>query len=250
MKTTKAAPQSTRRAASAGASKSKALPKRNTAGRPTADELERRKAKVMQIATSLFVKQGYAATSLVDIAKGAGVATRTLYQHFGDKEAIFRDVMYARDTAAVFPPPEISDDETLFDVMMRTAQYACEVTFRKSTVELMRLAIGESKRFPDMMRKLIDISHERFRANIEAIFEELASRSAIREADTRTAADMFIHLVLGDTPLMVIAGWKAPVPSEAELSQKVELFIQGRWGETAAKAARNRKIPTAKTRQS
>ena len=45
----------------------------NQAGRPTAAELEKRKALVMEIATHLFVAQGYAATSLVDIAKGAGV---------------------------------------------------------------------------------------------------------------------------------------------------------------------------------
>ena len=51
--------------------KTKRKPK-NQAGRPTALELERRKALVMDIATELFVTQGYAATSLVDIAKGAG----------------------------------------------------------------------------------------------------------------------------------------------------------------------------------
>ena len=67
----------------------------NQAGRPTAAELERRKARVMEVATELFVQQGFAATSLVDIARGAGVATRTLYQHFGDKEAIFREVIFA-----------------------------------------------------------------------------------------------------------------------------------------------------------
>jgi len=53
------------------------------AGRPTLVELERRKRKVLEVATKLFVRDGYSATSLVDIAKGAGVATRTVYQHFG-----------------------------------------------------------------------------------------------------------------------------------------------------------------------
>ena len=69
----------------------------NQAGRPTAVELERRKGRVMEVATALFVANGYAATSLVDIARGAGVATRTLYRHFGDKEALFREVIFARD---------------------------------------------------------------------------------------------------------------------------------------------------------
>src|SRR6266702_1955558 len=100
------------------------------AGRPTVDELERRKLKVMQVATSLFVRDGYAATSLVDIAKGAGVATRTVYQHFGDKEAIFRQVMFARETAAVFAPPAIQPEDSLFDIIVRAANYIVEVSLR------------------------------------------------------------------------------------------------------------------------
>ena len=42
------------------------------AGRPTAVELERRKARVMEVATQLFVANGYAGTSLIDIARQTG----------------------------------------------------------------------------------------------------------------------------------------------------------------------------------
>ena len=37
----------------------------------------------MQVPTTLFVQQSYAATSSIDIDRAPGVATRTLYQHFG-----------------------------------------------------------------------------------------------------------------------------------------------------------------------
>ena len=126
--------------------KSKRKPK-NQAGRPTASELERRKSLVMDIATELFVGQGYAATSLVDIAKGAGVATRTLYQHFGDKEALFREVIFARDAAGAIAKPVVEDGDTLFEALMRAANYALEVTFRPHSIGLMRLMIAESQRF-------------------------------------------------------------------------------------------------------
>src|SRR6266446_4949923 len=91
------------------ASKRLAAPKKKTpqkrktgssAGRPTADELERRKARVMEVATALFVERGFAATALIDIASFSGVATRTLYQHYGDKEGLFREVIYARNIGA------------------------------------------------------------------------------------------------------------------------------------------------------
>ena len=137
------------------------------AGRPTFGELERRKHKIMQVATSLFVRDGYAGTSLVDIAKGAGVATRTVYQHFGDKEAMFRHVMFARETAAVFAPPAIPPDDPLFDIIVRAANYILEVSLRPTTVDLMRLTISESKRFPELTKKLTDVTYSRFRTNVK-----------------------------------------------------------------------------------
>lgn len=45
----------------------------------------RTKAHIFEVARSLFLEQGYAATSLRDIAKAAGVSTGTLYRHYPSK---------------------------------------------------------------------------------------------------------------------------------------------------------------------
>jgi TetR/AcrR family transcriptional repressor of mexJK operon len=207
------------------------------AGRPTLDELERRKHKVMQVATSLFVRDGYAATSLVDIAKGAGVATRTVYQHFGDKEAIFRHVMFARETAAVYAPPAIHAEDSLFEIMVRAANYIIDVSLRPTTVDLMRLTIAESKRFPELTKKLTDATYSRFRANVKAIFDELVQRGLVSDPDPALSAAMFVDLILGTTTLLVYAGWQSPPPRYSQLNQKIELFLQGRFGSKVTQKA-------------
>lgn len=219
--------------------------KRNQAGRPTEDELARRKDRIREVATALFVRDGYAATSLVDIAKYAGVATRTVYQHFGDKEAIFRNVMYAPETAAVFEPPEIRGDDTLFESMMRAAQYVYEVSFRPNTIDLMRLAIAESKRFPDLVQKLTHATYERFRANVRHIFEEAITRGLVDDPDPAISADLFIDLILGTTPVLIYTGWESS-PTNLQLETKVDLFIKGRFGPKAVKTARDVHIRTQK----
>jgi AcrR family transcriptional regulator len=218
--------------------RTKPAKKGNPAGRPTLDELERRKTKVMKVATDLFIREGYAATSLVDIAKQAGVATRTLYQHFGDKEAMFQSVMYARDSAAVFAPPEVTDDDSIFDVMMKVADYAHEVNYRPTTIDLMRLAISESKRFPTMMKRLMEQSNRRFKANVKHEIDELVARRMVQDDNTAEAAEMFIHLVIGNTPVMVYGGWESPPTNRKMLEDKVDLFINGRWGAVVAKRAK------------
>ena len=222
----------------------KAKPQRkqlNQAGRPTASELERRKAKVMEVATGLFVTQGYAATSLVDIARGAGVATRTLYQHFGDKEAIFREVIFARDAGASLDQPTVRNGDTLYDALLRAGHYAYQVTYREQAIGLMRLMIAESTRFPEFMQSVATSIFARFRRNIEKVFEEAQAAGLIPAGDHARAAELFTDLVLGSHPIMTYTNWDSAPPTEADIVERVELFILGRFGAAGARTARTRK---------
>jgi AcrR family transcriptional regulator len=207
------------------------------AGRPTLEELERRKARVMQVATDLFVHHGYAATSLVDIAKAAGVATRTLYQHFGDKEAIFMEVVTARESGAVFQPPSLADCASLREGLLKVARYVCDVSFRPRSVDLMRLTIAESRRFPEFMMHLIEKTFAHFRSEVASMFRQLAAAKLAPPSDAQASAAVFVDLILGVTPLLVYAGWGTSRPTEAELAAKVDLFILGRFGPAVAKRA-------------
>lgn len=100
------------------------------------------------------------------------------------------------------------------DRLVRLAEHICAVAFRPSTVDLMRLVIAESKRFPRMMRELIQATDARFRATVRKVFDELAERGLVDDSETAASAEMFIHLVLGDTPLYIHVGWNAAVPTK------------------------------------
>ena len=206
------------------------------AGRPTLVELERRKARVMEVATRLFVLNGFAATSLVDIAKEAGVATRTVYQHFGDKEAIFFEVLAARETGEVFPHPSLTDETDLFDATMAVARYICDVSLRPRSVDLMRLTIAESRRFPNFMKKLCGKAFAYFRAEVAQMFDELSARGRAPAHDSSESAGLLVDLILGSTPLLVYAGLASSRPTDEELAVKVDLFLRGRFGISRAEA--------------
>ena len=200
---------------------------KNRAGRPTQDELQRRKSKIMQVAEALFIRHGFAATTIVEIASGAGVATRTVYEHFGDKEAIFRSVALAGQKANVFPPPMIDESSTLNEVIMALAKYAFEVAYRPGAVDNRCLLVGESKRFPELAKHIFELGYEKFRSNIKWTFDELVAGGVFTDSDTGTSAEIFIDLILGAGAMYVVAGWEAP---NADISEKVDLFIRGRWG--------------------
>jgi len=220
-------------------------PRANQPGRPTAAELERRKARVMQVATEMFVANGYAATSLVDIARGAGVATRTLYQHFGDKEAMFREVIYARGNASAIAKPGVEDGDTLYSALMRAGQYAIDTAFRPQSIGLMRLMIAESQRFPEFMRQVGTTIFSNFRGNIEKVFAGLETAGLIPAGDHARSALMFTDLILGSSPIMTYTNWAPSPPGREDLEERVKLFIQGRFDADVARDARTRKANIA-----
>ncbi|HEX7819684.1 MAG TPA: TetR/AcrR family transcriptional regulator [Sphingobium sp.] len=218
---------------------------RNQAGRPTLAELERRKTIVMEVATQLFVAQGYSETSLVDIAKRAGVATRTLYQHFGDKEAIFRDVVFARRESGLMPLSHPVVGATLYEVLEHEAKILFAYVLADRSVELMRLMVAESRRFPELMKKVANATFARVLTNITQIFVELAGRGQIPDDDHASSARMFVDLVLGNTPIMVYTNWQTLRPAPAEIERKIDLFINGRFGPTIAQMARTHRPAAA-----
>jgi TetR/AcrR family transcriptional regulator, mexJK operon transcriptional repressor len=218
--------------------------KQNRAGRPTAQELERRKQRVMQVATEMFVARGYAATTLLDIAKQAGVATRTLYQHFGDKEAIFREVIFARETA-ILAAPVVDQDEDLVAALRKAARYCYDLALRPSAIQVMRLMIAESARFPELMSKVVTTIFSRFTMNIAQFFAQLADRGLIPAGDHERSAELFVDLVLGNRTVMIYFGWASAAPTERDIETKVDVFINGRYGAAGAAAGTADRIPKA-----
>ncbi len=210
----------------------------NQAGRPTASELERRKERVIEVATELFVERGFAATSLVDIARDAGVATRTLYQHFGDKEAIFREVIFARDAEAALQPPKLESGDTLYGALLKASDYAYAITYRERSIGLMRLMIAESNRFPEFMQSVAKSIFSHFRGNIKNLLESLASEGLVPQGDHARSAELFSDLVLGSHPIMTYTNWDAALPDRKDVDERLEMFIMGRFGAAVAKSAR------------
>jgi TetR/AcrR family transcriptional regulator, mexJK operon transcriptional repressor len=196
----------------------------------------------MEVATELFVERGFAATSLVDIARGAGVATRTLYQHFGDKEVIFREVIFARDAEAALQPPKVESGDTLYDALLNASDYAYTITYRERSIGLMRLMIAESNRFPEFMQSIAKSIFSHFRSNIEKVLEALAAAGLIPQGNHARSAELFSDLVLGSHPIMTYTNWDAALPSKQDVEERLEMFILGRFGPTIAKNSRTKKV--------
>ncbi|NOH01974.1 MAG: TetR/AcrR family transcriptional regulator [Chloroflexi bacterium] len=57
---------------------------------------ERTRQAILDAAYNLIVRQGYAATSMRQVAEGAGLALGGIYNHFASKEEVFRAIIEDR----------------------------------------------------------------------------------------------------------------------------------------------------------
>lgn len=88
--------------------------KTNPTGRAQTARGEVTRAKLLEVAHGLFIRNGFHGTSMRQIADAAGVAVGGIYNHFGDKEAIFAAVLDAyHPYHTLLPALEATEGDTV-----------------------------------------------------------------------------------------------------------------------------------------
>jgi AcrR family transcriptional regulator len=117
------------------------------------------KSRLIQVAYGLFLKHGYHATSMRDIAAGSGLSIAAAYNHFKNKDELFNAVLrehhpYARILPAL---AEVKGD-TVEDFLRQGARRMIEVLGRQpGFLRLMLIEIVEfdSRHIPGLFAEVI-----------------------------------------------------------------------------------------------
>jgi TetR/AcrR family transcriptional repressor of mexJK operon len=158
---------------------------------------------IREAATTLFLRSGYLGTSMEEVATLAGVSKQTVYTHFADKERLFTDlVLVATDRVDEFlryATGLLQDTDDLETDLREVARRYLAFVLRPDLLQLRRLVIGESGRFPELARTYYERAPERTLATLASCFQRLADRGLLRLDDPRLASWHFAYLVLGAT---------------------------------------------------
>src|SRR6266542_6249053 len=134
--------------------KSRALKRpRGRLGRPPKDRAGDVKARILDAAERLFLKNGFQSASIDEIAELAPASKPTIYAHFAGKEALFGAVV-ARLTngLAEFDGYE-AKGRTLQHKLIALGTEIAEKTI-KDLVGVTRAVIAEADRLPELSRHL------------------------------------------------------------------------------------------------
>lgn len=173
-------------------------------GRPTADERRTRETEILTAALDVFLKSGYGASTVDELAAAAQVTKRTLYAYYGDKAEIFSAMV--KYLAAAVSLDAASDRDTLETL-------AARIVGRLHSDELVglhQLVIAESTRFPELALILHSSGDAR---HIARLAEHIrAERGPGREL----LAEPLFSLLLGEKHRRRLLGIDpAPTPAQA-----------------------------------
>jgi TetR/AcrR family transcriptional repressor of mexJK operon len=200
-------------------------------GRPSRTAALALNERILDVATELFLAQGYGLTTIEALARRAGISKRTFYHRFADKAVLFGAVVH-RIVERMRPPPSVPllQGATLHEVLRRLAGLILQAALSAPAIALHRLIIAESARFPELARAVNAQG-----ASQEAVM--LISGLLAREIDNEDfsaparefAALQFLQLVVV-VPQRRALGFDKPMSAvelEAWADSSVRLFLNG-----------------------
>jgi TetR/AcrR family transcriptional regulator, mexJK operon transcriptional repressor len=182
---------------------------RARSGRPTKAAAAERDERLLEIATHMFLEQGFEATSIDALAEAASIGKATLYARYADKGALFADVLRRRiievygGLEAEFAAAPGGD---LQATLQHVAERFLDQTLQDSSVALGRILAAQGARFPELAQLAMTEGYERQVRLISSVLARFDGDPRYVLGDLATTADFFLALVLGRTSRIKIYG--------------------------------------------
>lgn len=189
---------------------------------PTKDA---RELQILEAARDLFLDQGYAATSMDQVASRARVSKTTLYTRFPSKEVLFESTIRWRCSAhgMVFTP-ETFADFTIADALAAIAQRFLDLLNSPEAIRVEQVVIGESVRFPEVARIFLEAAPGQTVQTVSAFMASAMAQGKLAPGDPVLMARHFLMVVkahsAGGDPA-------CPMPMSAPVAATVALFLDG-----------------------
>jgi AcrR family transcriptional regulator len=171
-------------------------------GRPPKELAGEVDARILDAARKIFLERGFEGASIDEIAEVARAGKPTIYARFRDKRALFTEVV-TRDILSRITEfeSEVPTGATIEERLTSAAITLVHWGFDSGRIALMRLAVAEARRFPDLAstvsRTARDLSTElgvRLLGEL-AQSDELSSLPAFAPERLATTARLFLDLV-------------------------------------------------------
>ncbi|MCJ2095711.1 TetR/AcrR family transcriptional regulator [Methylobacterium sp. J-072] len=209
--------------------------KRGTGGRPTREEAARREARIVEVATRLFIERGFDGTSIDAVAEAAGVSKPTLYSRYQDKRALFEAVLQDRIREWLAPLSAAAEMQALRAAPRDAATVLDELSrnllarsHAPGAAALTRCIAAQAIQFPNLARLAYEEGWLRGVRAFGRLLVVMAEQGRIAIDCPEITADLCLNLVLGRSSNQALYG----IEVDGEVQEKrrraaVAVFLAG-----------------------
>jgi TetR/AcrR family transcriptional repressor of mexJK operon len=192
---------------------------------PKARLLERKQEAIKGAAKTLFLRHGYADTTMEMVAAEAGVSIMTLYRHFRGKDVLFQAVIqHLCARQAKKNAGEIIWEGSPAEVLHTLGRLRLTFYLSSEEIALYRVIIGALEHFPDVGRMYYELSFEGSLERLSAYFQMLDQQGSLEIPQPRLAAQAFLALLEGQ--IVERARLKTePPPASEEIERHVATCV-------------------------
>lgn len=187
-----------------------------------------RRRRFIATAQALFLRHGYAGTSVNAVVRKAGGSLATLYAEFGTKQGLFEAVMRERAGAA-FGDAGTADAGDIATRLTRLAARVHDRTLSADSLGLYRLAIAEGPRLASLRHAVLDAGLEMFISRLGQLFAHWRDAGDLAVDDVGVAARHFLALVQGQHQFIAGCGGARRISADARrrhLDAAVQAFLR------------------------
>lgn len=171
---------------------------------------EKRRA-IATAATTVFLRDGYAAASMDEVVAVAGVSKQTVYRYFGNKEQLFLAVIHQAingvlDEFLTVLATSFPESDDLYSDLVRLGRILLTRVLEPELMAVRRLVIAEVGRFPELGRAWYESGPGALATALGESLRRLGERGQLRITDPVTAASDFNWLVVSKPQNMMMFG--------------------------------------------
>ena len=184
-------------------------------------DISPKRRQIVQAAEVLFLAHGYGPVSMDAVARRAGVSKATLYAHFASKDGLFASIVAEKGREN-----PVSDElfpDTVADLraaLTAIGQRVLRFLLQERTLSILRIAISESARFPELGHAFHENGPQKFADRFRAWLEVLGPQGLVRAPDPQIATQHFMALMRSCVFLRAALALPPP-PGDAEIDETV-----------------------------
>ncbi|MGF7160930.1 AcrR family transcriptional regulator [Rhodoligotrophos appendicifer] len=193
-------------------------------GRPSLDQAHSLTDDIVAQALVLFRRNGFAATTMDEVAAATGAAKHSIYRRFSSKEELFRAaVAFDRERLLQSVAALKTDENDPLTSLRRVARTLLHIVLAPGNIDLFRMCIAEAQRFPVISAEFAETGRQ-LHSILAPLVAAAQAQGMMISGDPTHIAIRLHHTIVGEALIAMLLG-----DSQCPSARDWEAYFDEAW---------------------